>query len=421
MQETHKKNGTTRILLHSPDITLKGKNQDDFRKALVRNIQQRLRAAGIPWQVGSARGRAYVNAAGQAPEMVDKALALLRTTAGVSSLAATTWIRPDEIGDTERDFNWSLLEQAIVAIAGRHYVPDSTFAVRINRVDKGLPYSSKQIEIRLGDVIRAATSWDKVKLKNPDCTFYIDAYPDGLYLYADKIPGVGGLPVGTGGRVLGLLSGGIDSPVAAFTLAKRGCNVDFFHMSASHIRPDDFGQSVVARLARQLSCYTLSSRLFVMPYTYFDLALQEGKRTGYELVLFRRFMLRCAEHLANNIRAGALVAGDSLGQVASQTLENLVCASAPIHMPIFRPLIGSNKQEIIEVAERINTYGISIEPYKDCCALIAQSPKTRSFDDDMSRLEQERLPDYDNIMAKTFEDMVRFDFDCGELVTSQDK
>lgn len=404
--------GSRRLLLHCPDITLKGRNQEMFQQALVRNIRHALRKAGMDWPVGSARGRVYVDATAGADTDIETAVSVLEKIAGVSSLGASEWLRPGDLLTAARELNWPLIEDVVVRMAGKAFVPDRTFAVRVNRVDKTLPGRSQDMERRLGDVIRAGTGWGRVNLTRPDQTFHLDAYPDGLYIYPEKYRGIGGLPVGTGGRVLALLSGGIDSPVAAFMLAKRGCTVEFFHMSAGHPRGLEPETSVVAQLARELSRFCLRTRLHVVPYTFFDLALT-GDQEGYELVLFRRFLLRCAEHLARRIDAGALITGDSLGQVASQTLENLAAAAAPIGLPIFRPLIGMNKQEIIEQARRIGTYEISIQPYKDCCALIGRHPRTRSDHAHLCRLEEKLFPDYEALIRDTFRDALCLEFDCG--------
>jgi thiamine biosynthesis protein ThiI len=183
-------------------------------------------------------------------------------------------------------------------------------------------------------------------------------------------------------------------------------------MSASHTRDFDAESSVVGRLARAISRYGIRTRLHIVPYTFFDLALR-GEPTGYELVLFRRFLMRCGEYLAMKTGAGALVTGDSLGQVASQTLENLASASRPITLPILRPLIGMNKQEIIELARGIGTFDISIEPYKDCCALIARNPRTKSDHDRLSRLEAGLFADYEGMIAQTFAETLQVEYDCG--------
>ena len=404
-----------RILLHSPDITLKGKNQGEFQQQLEANIRLRLRALGLAWQVGSARGRAHVDTADRGRADIEAAVRALGDVAGITSLAAAMWLRRGEVVDKDGGLNWPLLEQTLVDMAGECFQPGVSFAVRVNRTDKSLPASSQEMEQRLGGAIRSRTGWDKVDLGRPGRTFYIDAYTDGLYIYTDKRLGIGGLPVGTGGRLLALLSGGIDSPVAAFMLAKRGCNIDLFHLTAAHLDPARAAESVILKLAAEISRFSLRTRLYAAPYTYFDLALKDG-HSGYELVLFRRFLMRMAERLAGRLGAAGLVTGDSLGQVASQTIENITTASAPLTLPVLRPLIGMNKQEIIEQARRISTYEISIQPYKDCCALIGRHPRTRTRPEAAARLEEEMFPDYERIMDQTFADMVRYDLECGRLV-----
>ena len=221
--------------------------------------------------------------------------------------------------------------------------------------------------------------------------------------------------MGTGGRVLALLSGGIDSPVAAFELAKRGCKVDFFHLSATFAQQRDDG-TPVTRLARSLSRFTLQSRLFTAPATHLDLALT-GPSTGFEAILFRRFLVRAGARVARRIGARALVTGDSLGQVASQTLENLVSVHRATEVPILQPLIGANKQQTIDTARRIGTYEISIEPYKDCCALLAESPRTSSEPEQLEQLEGDLLPSYDSLIDKTLHDLVWRRFECGEAAS----
>jgi thiamine biosynthesis protein ThiI len=409
-----------RILLHAPDITLKGRNQEDFRRCLLTNTRERLGHAGFPWHVGAARGRMQVDVPEQDRDEVPGVLALLQQIPGVSSLALARWLRSSDLIREHGGFNWPFAEREAVMLARDCFISDASFAIRVNRADKALPANSMELGKRLGAAIRRESGWDQVDLTRPDQVFYLDVYPDGFYLYSDKRMGVGGLPVGSGGRVLALLSGGIDSPVAVFTLAKRGCSVDFLHFSAGHVHPGELQQSVIARLACRLSEYTRHSRLFVAPYTYFDLELGD-QHSGYGLILFRRFMMRCAEVLADRIHARALVNGDSLGQVASQTLENLVSASRAVSIPILRPLIGSNKEEIITLARRIGTYEISIEPYKDCCALIAQNPRTRSRHEHMVSMEQELLPEYDQLIDRTLQDMVCLEYKYGVQVKSQSK
>lgn len=408
--------GNRRILLHAPDITLKGRNQPDFQQALARNVRQHLLRAGFRWNAGDSRGRVCILVPERDEAGIQNALALLQKIPGIATLADALWIPPRQAFTEDRQINWDLLTPKIIDLAASTYRKHASFAVRFNRVDKKLLTTSGAVGERMGDAILQSTAWDKVNLKHPDCTFHIDAYPDGMYLYTDKLRGVGGLPVGTGGRVLALLSGGIDSPVAAYLLAKRGCEVDLFHFSAGHLSTAEIADSVIGRLARQLSRYTGRTRLHVAPYTYFDLALK-GRPTGYEVVLFRRFLLRAAAEQAVRIKALALVNGDSLGQVASQTLENMVSASRCIDLPVFRPLIGTNKDEIINLARWIGTYEISIEPYKDCCALIAGNPKTRSTHEALVEREHELIPDYSQLLDRTLQDLNVLEFAYGERAT----
>ncbi len=183
-------------------------------------------------------------------------------------------------------------------------------------------------------------------------------------------------------------------------MARRGCYVDMLHFSVTEPSEEELKRNKVVELARRLAGYTLGARLFIVPYTYFDMALLR-KPTAYQLVLFRRFLLRTAERLAGQIEAEALVTGDSLSQVASQTLSNLVATSRAVQMPIFRPLIGMDKEEIVQLAKQIGTYDLSTLPYKDCCALISRHPKTRSQHDRLVEIERQIFPDYEALIQKT--------------------
>ena len=204
----------------------------------------------------------------------------------------------------------------LVSWARAVYSPGKTFRIRGNRGNKSYPATSPQIEQVLGSLIVEETPWERVKLKNPDQTFYVDVQDDGIYLYLEKIKGAGGLPVGVGGRILVLFSGGIDSPVAAYMMARRGCPVDFIHFTVSDPRRSG-KEDKIPELARILSRYTIRSRLFLVPYVHFDMALLR-KKSRYRLILFRRFMARVAEQLAGRTGSVALATGDALGQVASR-------------------------------------------------------------------------------------------------------
>ena len=404
------------IVIRSPEITLKGRNQGEFWVRLRTNLRRQLDRRAVSWPVTSARAKLCVEA-GVAPagEELERALAAVSEVAGVDSFCVARRADRNEVfpgGELDR----RMIEEVLVGMARESYEPQKSFALRVHRVDKRFPLKSAEMETWLGDAVRGRTSWSRVDLDSPDRTFYLDIYGDALFFYAERRKGLGGLPVGTSGHVLSLLSGGIDSPVASFLLARRGASVDWFHMSATHVGERDFETSVVGRIARKLSRYSLQSRLFIVPYTHFDLALA-GAETGYEPVLFRRFLFRVGEALARRIEASALVTGDSLAQVASQTLDNLVTATRAVEILVLRPLIGMDKQQIMDLARRLGTYDISIEPYKDCCALYARRVRTRTREEALLLLERRLLPDYSGIVDRSLQDTRWGRYECGELVS----
>jgi thiamine biosynthesis protein ThiI len=392
------------ILVHFGELGLKGRNQPMFRRQLRRNLRLKLRALGLNWTVEDAVGVFVIHVSEQdAARPLDPVLQSLSQVFGVVWLAAARRLRPYRLTEQSRTQDLAELQQHVLELAGQQYQAGQTFCVRVNRGNKALPFASPELASDLGQAIRDRTRWDQVNLKHPDVTFNLDLRPGYTFLFGQKIRGHGGLPVGTSGRVLALLSGGIDSPVAAYLLARRGCRVDFVHFTASSMSREEALDSKIWRLARHLTQFTLGSRLFLVPYTHFDLALMREK-VHYELVLFRRFMTRVSERLAFQVRARALITGDTLSQVASQTLSNLVSTSRATEMPILRPLVAFGKDETIALAEKIGTYPISIEPYKDCCALISGHPKTRSTHGKMQEMEQRILPDYDELIRKTLAD-----------------
>ncbi len=401
------------IAIHFADIALKGRNRPQFEARLRRQVMKRLTSLGLSWPVERTGGRMLVEIMDNR-ERIPEALALLGETPGIATYFPAQFFPSEEAGADQRSLEEGPVREVLLDLARLQHRAGKRFAVRVERHDPGLDVSTQAMERAWGAAILAETPWDGVNLSHPDQTFHIDIYPDGTLLHAQRIPGLGGMPVGTSGRVLSLLSGGIDSPVAAFLMARRGCDLECLHFTANYLDLGRAAETPVGHLAATLSRYTQTLTLHVVPYVPFDLALS-GKRTGYELILFRRFMLRTAERLARRQRTSALVTGDSLSQVASQTLENIVALDAAVTLPIFRPLIGFNKQEIIAWARRIGTYETSIQPYKDCCALIARGPKTRADDHRLTLLEQEQLADYDALIDKVLEETATLRFELGKL------
>ncbi len=393
------------ILIHFGELGLKGRNQPMFRRQLRRNIRLKLKGLGVNWTVKDSAGLFSIHVPPEDNEAVPPAVAALREVFGIVWLACARRLRPVRFTPETRERDWDLLQQNVLELADRLFSPGKAFAVRVNRGNKLLPFKSPDIAAQLGEIIQTHTPWKKVNLTQPDVTFDLDLRCAATFLFAERLRGPAGLPVGTAGRVLALLSGGIDSPVAAWLMAKRGCRVDFLHFSASTMAREEILESKVWRLACQLSRYTLGARLFVVPYTYFDLALLR-QRLGYELVLFRRFMVRVAEKLAVELRAKALVTGDNLSQVASQTMTNLISTSQATGMQLMRPIVAFNKDETVALAQKIGTYDISVEPYKDCCALIASQPKTRSHHARLEQLELRAFPDYAKLVEQTLADAV---------------
>lgn len=403
----------TTILVRSPEVILKRRNQGEFWARLGANIEHALGVEGIDWPVKTARYRIEIQAGAPGEAELERALGALARVAGVDSYSAAArlsrrrYLRSDGV-DREA------IERAVLEMARSTESPDASFAVRAHRVDKRFPMSSAELERWLGQSIRDRTRWERVNLDAPDRTFHLAVYAEAIFFFSERRSGIGGLPVGTSGRVLSLVSGGIDSPVASFLIARRGTVVDWLHVSAAHPGTRDFEDSVVGELAQRLSQYTLKSRLFVVPYTYFDLAMS-GARTGYEPVLFRRFLFRLGEALAGRLGAAALVSGDSLAQVASQTLENLVATEDAVDMLVLRPLIGMDKQGIMDLARKIGTYEVSIRPYKDCCALYGDRVRTRARSRTLRKIERRLFGDPQELVERSLEDVLWAEYDTGRL------
>lgn len=406
-----------RIAIHYAELALKGRNRSEFEARLGREVKARLQQLGLAWPVTRRGGRMAIEVADR-HERVEEALLALGEVPGIATFFPARLFTHEEAGTDEAQVLAGPAAEALIELARERHRPGERFAVRAARHgDAPHRLSSQRLERALGAAVLERTPWEGVNLGAPDCCLRLDFQADGVLLSAERRPGLGGIPVGSSGRVLALLSGGIDSPVAAFLMARRGCRVHCLHFSANYLDRDRALETPVGRLARRLSRYTRSLQLHVVPYVPFDLALA-GPRTGYELVLFRRFMLRVAERLARLHHIPALVTGDSLSQVASQTLENITALDSAIELPVFRPLIGYNKQEIITWAKQIGTYETSIEPYKDCCALISRSPKTRARAERLEALEVEAITDYGQLVETALEEMLTLRFELGEVAAS---
>ncbi len=357
------------------EITLKGRKRNLFENILVRNIES---IDGV-LSVSRKGGRLVVDAADSDRDAV---LAALQKTFGVEYVSPSLSVRPDM--------------EAIRDVIASHEFPGK-IRVYTKRADKGFPLRSQEVNEVVGQdlVDRGA----KVDLKHPDHTIYIDILADEALISFERYRCPSGLPVGSSGRVLSLLSGGIDSPVASWLMMRRGCLVDYLHLHPFPANADVSGTKIV-KIANMLKGYhPPKSRLFIAPYgEFYKRTLSLGSRN--ELVVFRRFLVRLANELAKKHGYKAIVTGDSLGQVASQTLDNLITTTDASMIPVLRPLITYNKQDIIDLSRRIGLYESSVEPYKDCCSLVAhKKPSTRVDIEAAREIEQEI--GMDDIVEKT--------------------
>lgn len=368
------------VLLHYQEVGLKGKNRSFFERKLVDNIRAALSDVDHT-SVKSISGRILVGLSEDSNVSMFKAR--LERVFGLSSFSPAIE-RPARMDD--------LIEGAIQLANETSF---RTFRVRARRGNSSFPDTSQTVNERVGQALKDHT-YATVDLKNAEWTCYIELVTNKAYMYSEKIPGPGGLPVGSSGGVLALLSGGIDSPVAAWQIAKRGASVDFIHF---HGQPFSDPSSVrqATRLAKQLAPWLGRSKLWLVPFGGIQSEIVKSAPQELRIVLYRRFMMRIAEALAAREGAAALVTGESLGQVASQTLPNLKATNEVVEdLPVLRPLIGHDKIEIENIARRIGTYEISIDPHQDCCVLfvprrVTTAAKTQDLEKAESDLDVEGL------------------------------
>lgn len=353
------------IVVHYHELWLKGRNRRFFLGKLFTALRRAL--AGIPVDRIEQPGDRFLVRLG-ADASLDEAVERVRHVFGIAYFAVA---RP-----VERDMD-VLCRASWDEIAPLQF---SNFAVRARRSDKTFPHSTMQIESAVGrfllEKLRAQGRDVRVQLRDPELTCHIEVTPGPLLVYARKIPGLGGLPPNTAGRIACLLSGGYDSAVAAYHMMKRGAHLSFVHFYGTGARPGESSLHVASGLARVLTRYQFSAKLYRIPFEEIQREIVRYAPEGLRVLLYRRMMLRISELFARRARALALLTGDSLGQVASQTLRNLAAVDAAASMPVFRPLIGTDKMEILEVARRIGTYDISSEPFHDCCPVfLPRSPE----------------------------------------------
>ncbi len=350
------------LVIHFLELALKGRNRPWFVTSLVRSIRVLLADQDVS-HVRHVQGRIEARLGPNAdwPEI----RARLARLPGIANFARAAETAPTI------DAMWAALEPMLPGLAPK------SFRVKVRRINKRFEIPSPVVERALGERVIGATQW-AVDLSRPALTLRVEALDTHALVYATREPGAGGLPLGTGGKVLCLLSGGIDSPVAAWRMIRRGCRASFIHFHAYPIL-SLASQEKVRELAATLTRAQLSSRLFLVPFGGVQQRVVLGVPAPLRVVIYRRLMVRIAEAVAKRDGALALVTGDVVGQVASQTLENIAAVNLVATLPMLRPLVGDDKEEITAMARTIGTYETSIMPDEDCCTLFTPPlPSTRT-------------------------------------------
>ena len=353
------------ILLKLGEIALKGLNRKAFEDVLLKNIRRRLQDAG-DFSVSSRQSTIYVEPKDSAADL-DLAEERVSKVFGVVGYARA--------GVCEKDL------AAICQRAGEYLSEEletaSTFKVECKRSDKQFPYKSPEVSAEVGHHLLEQFPHLRVDVHHPDVIVRVEVRERYAFVHGDTRPGAGGIPVGTGGKAAVLISGGLDSPVAAWMMAKRGVELTAVHF-ASPPYTSELAREKVRRLPRKGAEYAGRLRFVTVNLTRLQEEIRDKCPQELSTVILRRYMLRGAQRVAQEEGCSALVTGESLGQVASQTIQAIACTDAVATMPVFRPLIGADKSEIVKVAYQIGTYDISIEPYEDCCTIFTpKHPRTK--------------------------------------------
>lgn len=378
------------ILLKYGEISLKGLNRPMFERQLISNVAKALAPLG-KFSVRKSQSTIYVE---PLEDSADTELAVER----LSKVFGIVNICP--AAKCEKTIE--SIEKTTLECLSQMDIKGKTFKVEAKREDKQFPMNSPQICRHMGGVILKNTDGLSVDVHNPDILVQIEIRKEA-YIFTQKVSGAGGMPIGTAGRATLLLSGGIDSPVAGWMIAKRGVRLEAVHFH-SHPYTSDRAKEKVIDLARIMSAYTGEIRLHVVPFTEIQLDIIEKCPKNYLTIIMRRLMMRIAEKISVQNGSSALITGESIGQVASQTMESLVVTDNAVNMPVFRPCIGMDKEEIVTISKKIDTYETSILPFEDCCTIfVPKHPKTKPSVAEIEEAEK-LLTDPEGMMAKAIAD-----------------
>ena len=384
------------FLIKYGEIGVKGKNRYMFEDALMKQIRIALKDVDGKFFVSKELGRIYVDTDGDYDyeDTIDR----LGKVFGIVGICPMVRI---ESKDYEN------LKKRVVEYVDEVY-PDKNFTFKVDtrRADKSFPGTSESINAELGEVILNAFPEIKVNVRKPDVLIKVEIRTY-INIYSLEIAGPGGMPVGTNGRAMLLLSGGIDSPVAGYMIAKRGVRVEAVYFHAPPYTSERAKRKVI-ELAQLVAKYSGPLNLHIINFTDIQLAIYEKCPHDELTIIMRRYMMKIAERIAVENGDQALITGESIGQVASQTIQSLFCTDAAATLPVFRPLIGFDKQEIVEISEKIGTYETSIQPYEDCCTIfVAKHPVTKPILADIERSEEKLEGIIDELLEKALESKER--------------
>lgn len=380
------------ILIKYGEIGIKGKNRHLFEEALVNQIRHALKKADGEFYVHKEQGRIYVEC--EEGYDFDETVEALKCVFGIVGICPV--MKTDDRGIEE------LGKDVIKFLELTYENHNQTFKVMTRRARKSYPMESNDVNCELGGMILDAFPEMRVDVHEPEIMLHVEIR-EKIYIYSRIIPGPGGMPVGTAGKAMLLLSGGIDSPVAGYMICKRGVKLDATYFHAPPYTSERAKQKVVD-LARQVAKYSGPINLHVVNFTDIQLYIYEKCPHDELTIIMRRYMMKLAEHFAKEGGSLALITGESIGQVASQTMQSLAATNEVCTMPVFRPLIGNDKQEIIDIAEKIGTYETSILPYEDCCTIfVAKHPVTKPNLKAIKRSELKLAEKIDELMATAIE------------------
>lgn len=385
------------FLLKYGEIGIKGKNRYLFEDALVRQVRRALKDVDGEFEVYKKQARIYVDCEGDYD--YEDAAEHLKKVFGLVGICPVVRLS---------DEGFEKLRKDVVSYMDEMY-PDKniTFKIESRRAKKTYPKNSMEISRDLGEAVLEAFPDIRVDVHRPDVTVNIEVR-DEIYVYSQIIPGAGGMPVGTNGKAMLLLSGGIDSPVAGYMVSKRGVGIEATYFHAPPYTSERAKQKVVD-LARQVAKYSGPIKLHVVNFTDIQLYIYDQCPHDELTIIMRRYMMRIAEHFAAEDGCLGLITGESIGQVASQTMQSLAATNAVCILPVYRPLIGFDKQEIVEVAEKIGTYETSIQPFEDCCTIfVAKHPVTKPNVDVIRRSEEK--------LSEKIDGLVRAAIDTAEII-----